>query len=49
MSALQQEWDEPEEDFEEEELPKCACPYCHCSVRTDRGICDMCSTGAHQG
>jgi hypothetical protein len=37
--------DEPEPD----ERDQCQCPFCHCSVRTDHGICDMCLGGAHQG
>ena len=28
---------------------RCHCRFCHCSVRCDTGVCDMCSSGAHQG
>jgi hypothetical protein len=47
--------DEPEYDEvdDREDEPdtrdKCHCPFCYCSVRTDHGVCDMCSQGAHQG
>ncbi len=43
------EYDQGDEPVEEADWPKCACPFCYCSVRTKDGICDMCAGGGHQG
>lgn len=35
---------------EEEQMPKCGCPYCFCSARTeDGGVCADCRNHYHQG
>ncbi len=45
-----QNWSEDHDELDEPDIREiCQCQFCHCSVRTSFGICDMCSQGAHQG